>query len=527
MAERCDAIIIGGGHNGLTCGAYLARAGLKTLVLERRPVLGGAAVTEEVVPGFKFSVFSYLMSLLHPRVIADLELAKYGYKVLPATDMFGPLPGKNYILFADDIAKTQASFARFSARDAAIYPEFDRYLMDSVKIMRKLLLETPPDPSCRDWRSFKETAKFLWKYRRVGDKLFRLVDLMTMSADDYLSEWFERSEIKAVLAYYCGIGTFVGPKSPGSAYVVMHHLMGEHAGAGGWGFVRGGMGSITQAIARSGQEKGLACRTESEVSSIETANGRATGVALADGTRYEAGIVASNVSAKLTFLKFLDKSKLPAEFVRDIEAYRTYSTAFKINIACEALPQYTSFDPQACGFAYPTYTHIGPTIEYLEKAYDDAKYGDMSREPFVTPVTPSFVDNTVAPPGKHVVHLFGGHAPYTLKEGDWTTRKNELVRNVMRVIDEHAPGFSSGVIDMQVLTPPDIEAKIGSPHGHIFHGELQIDQLFWARPAPHWADYRTPIKGLYQCGSSAHPGGGVGGVVGYNAAREILRDRRL
>jgi phytoene dehydrogenase-like protein len=526
MAERYDAIIIGGGHNGLTCGAYLARAGLKTLVLERRHVLGGAAVTEEVVPGFKFSVFSYLMSLLHPRLIADLELAKYGYKVLPATDMFGPLPGKDYIVFADDIAKTQASFARFSAKDAAIYPEFDRYLMDSVKIMRKLLLETPPDPSCRDWRSFKETAKFLWKYRRVGDKLFRLVDLMTMSADDYLSEWFERSEIKAVLAYYSGIGTFVGPKSPGSAYVVMHHLMGEHAGAGGWGFVRGGMGAITQAIARSGKEKGLAFKTECEVVSIETANGRATGVTLADGTRYEASVVASNVSAKLTFLKFLDRSKLPAEFVRDIEAYRTYSTAFKINIACEALPHYTAFDAQACGFAYPTYTHIGPTVEYLEKAYDDAKYGEMSREPFVTPVTPSFVDDSVAPPGKHVVHLFGGHAPYTLKHGDWTTRKDELVRNVMRAIDEYAPGFSSGIIDMQVLTPPDIEAKIGSPHGHIFHGELQVDQLFWARPAPHWADYRTPIKGLYQCGSSAHPGGGVGGVVGYNAAREILRDRK-
>jgi len=526
MAERYDAIIVGGGHNGLTCGAYLARAGLKTLVLERRPVIGGAAVTEEVVPGFKFSVFSYLMSLLHPKVIADLELAKYGYQVLPATDMFGLLPGDDYIVFADDVAKTQASFARFSAKDAAIYPEFDRYLMDSVKIMRKILLETPPDPSCRDWRSFKETAKFLWKYRRVGGKLFRLVDLLTMSADDYLSEWFERSEVKAVLAYYSGIGTFVGPKSPGSAYVVMHHLMGEHAGAGGWGFVRGGMGSITQAIARSGQEKGLVVKTECEVASIETANGRATGVTLADATRYEAGVVASNVSAKLTFLKFLDKSALPADFVRDVEAYRTFSSAFKINIACEALPRYTAFDAQACGFAYPTYAHIGPTIEYLERAYDDAKYGDMSREPFVTPVTPSFVDDTVAPPGKHVVHLFGGHAPYKLKEGDWTTRKDELVRNVMRVMDQHAPGFSSGVIDMQVLTPPDIEAKIGSPHGHIFHGELQIDQLFWARPAPHWADYRTPIEGLYQCGSSAHPGGGVGGVVGHNAAREILRDRR-
>jgi phytoene dehydrogenase-like protein len=302
--------------------------------------------------------------------------------------------------------------------------------------------------------------------------------------------------------------------------------MGEHAGAGGWGFVRGGMGSITQAIARSGQEKGLVVKTESEVVSIETANGRVTGVTLADGTRYEAGIVASNVSAKLTFLRFLDKSKLPPEFVRDIETYRTFSAAFKINIACEALPKYTAFDAQACGFAYPTYTHLGPTIEYLEQAYDDAKYGDMSRKPFVTPVTPSFVDSTIAPPGKHVVHLFGGHAPYTLKEGDWTTRKDELVRNVMGVVDEYAPGFSSGIIDMQVLTPPDIEAKIGSPHGHIFHGELQIDQLFWARPAPHWADYRTPIKGLYQCGASAHPGGGVGGVVGHNAAREILRDRR-
>ena len=259
-----------------------------------------------LVPGFKFSVFSYLMSLLHPRVIADLELSKYGYKVLPATDMFGVLPGNDYIIFADDIAKTQKSFKRFSPKDAAIYPEFDRYLMESVKIMRRLLLETPPDPSCRDWRAFKETAKFLWKYRRVGNKLFRLVDLMTMSADDYLSEWFERTEIKAVLAYYSGIGTFVGPKSPGSAYVIMHHVMGEHAGAGGWGFVRGGMGAITQAIARSGKEKGLACKTDCEVSGIDSANGRATGVTLTDGTRYEAGIVASNVSAKLTFLKFLD-----------------------------------------------------------------------------------------------------------------------------------------------------------------------------------------------------------------------------
>jgi phytoene dehydrogenase-like protein len=284
------------------------------------------------------------------------------------------------------------------------------------------------------------------------------------------------------------------------------------------------MGTITQAIAAAGREKGLEIRTEAEVASIDTTNGRATGVTLADGTRIAAGVVASNVSAKLTFLKFLPESALPADLVRDVRAYRTFSTAFKINIACERLPQYPAFDPAACGFAYPTYTHIGPSIEYLERAYDDAKWGDWSRDPFITPVAPSFVDDTVAPPGKHVVHLFGGHAPYTLKDGDWDTRKPDFVANVLRVLDEHAPKFSDGIIGMQVLTPPDIEQKIGSPHGHIFHGELNADQLFFARPAPHWADYRSPIKGLYQCGSSAHPGGGVGAVAGHNAAREILKD---
>jgi phytoene dehydrogenase-like protein len=526
MAERYDAIIIGAGHNGLVCGAYLAKAGLKTLVLERRDVIGGAAVSEETVPGFTFSTFSYLMSLLHPKVIADLELRSFGFEVLPASDMFGPLPGGDHILFCEDVKKTQASFGRFSKKDAEIYPAFDAYLMESAKIVRKLLLETPPDPTCRDWRSFKETASLLWRYRRVGGKLFRLIDLMTMSADAYLSEWFERTEIKAVLAYYSGIGTFVGPKSPGSAYVIMHHVMGEHAGAGGWGFVRGGMGAITKAIAASAARHGLTVRTQADVASIEARDGRATGVTLADGTRYEADTIASNVSAKLTFLKFLPRAALPAEFVRDIEAYRTYSAAFKINIACERLPAYRGFDAAACGFAYPSYAHIGPSIEYLERAYDDAKYGAWSRQPFVTPVTPSFVDPTIAPPGKHVVHLFGGHAPYTLAEGDWASRKDEFVKTVLAVMDEHAPGFSDGVIGLQALVPPDIEAMIGSPHGHIFHGELQADQLFFARPAPHWADYRSPIAGLYQCGSSAHPGGGVGGVAGHNAAREILKDLR-
>src|SRR5271165_2050052 len=286
MAEPYDAIIIGGGHNGLTCGAYLARAGLRTLGLERRHVVGGAAVTEEVVPGFKFSVFSYLMSLLHPRVIADLELRRFGFEVLPASDMFSPLPGGDHILFCDSIEKTQASFSRFSKHDAAIYPEFDRYLMDSAVIVRKLLLETPPDPTCRDWRAFRQTASLLWKYRKVGGKLFRLIDLLTMSADDYLSEWFESSEVKAALAYYSGIGTFAGPRTPGSAYVIMHHVMGEHAGAGGWGFIKGGMGGITQAIAASGQRFGLEIQTDAAVAEVIVANGRATGVRTVDGREF-------------------------------------------------------------------------------------------------------------------------------------------------------------------------------------------------------------------------------------------------
>ena len=528
MTERYDAIIVGAGHNGLTCGAYLAKAGMKTLVLERRPVIGGAAVSEEIVPGFKFSVFSYLMSWLHPRVIADLELRKHGFEVLPASDMFGPQLDGRAILFSDQMAKTQASFARFSRKDAEIYPEFDKYLGESVKVIRKLILETPVDPTKRGWRDIKDLSAFAWRYRRIGKTLHRIVDLLTMSADDFLSNWFESSEVKAVLAYYSGIGTFAGPKSPGSAYVTAHHLLGEHAGAGGWGFIRGGMGTISNAIARSGEKHGMQVRTDAEVVAIDCWDGRARGVTLADGTRFEAKLVASNASCKVTFLKLVEEAKLPADFVADIRRYRTFSTAFKINIACERLPEYRAFDAKECGFAYPTYTHIGPTIEYLEAAYDDAKNGDWSKNPFLTPVAPSFVDNTISPPGKHVLHVFGGHAPYALKNKTWSEEeKSRFARNALRVIDDHAPGFSNGIIDMQVLTPPDIERIIGSPEGHIFHGEIMADQLFMKRPAPHYADYRSPIAGLYQCGSSAHPGGGVSGLPGHNCAREILRDSRV
>jgi phytoene dehydrogenase-like protein len=526
MAMQYDAIIIGAGHNGLVCGSYLAKAGLKTLVLERRQVIGGAAVTEEIAPGFRASIFSYLMSLLHPRVIADLELKKFGLEVLPATDLFCPLYGDDYIIFSDDAKKTQAEFARFSRHDAEIYPEFDAYLQEATAIVRKLLFETPIDPTRRDWKSFKETAAFLWRQRKVGRKAYRIVDLLTQSAYDYLSDWFESDIIKTVLAYYASIGTFAGPKSPGSAYVIMHHIMGEHAGAGGWGFVKGGMGSITQAIAESGRRFGLEVVTDAPVADVTVAHGRATGVRTKDGREFEGRLVVSNADSKTLFQKLVSPSHLPADFLADIARFRTFSTAFKINIAAEAPPAYKAFDKAKAKFDYPTYVHLAPDIDYLERAYDDAKYGWYSAKPFVTPVVPTIVDDTLAPPGKHVINLFGGHAPYRLKNGDWAHERDNFVKNVLNVVDEFAPGFSDGIIDMQVLLPPDIEEIVGLPNGHIFQGELSPDQLFFQRPVPHYADYRTPIAALYQCGSSCHPGGGVSGIPGFNAAREILKDWR-
>ena len=526
MTASYDAIIIGSGHNGLVCGAYLARAGLRTLVLERRGVIGGACVTEEFSPGFRGSRFAYVMSLLHPRVIGELELRALGLEVLPANDLFCPLGGEDYIVYSDDLAKTQAEFARYSRHDAQIYPEFARELAQSAQLVRRLLLETPVDPTRRSWKSFRATASLLWRHRSVGDRAYRIIDLLSQSAYDYLSTWFESDVIKSVLAYYASIGTFAGPRSPGTAYVLLHHLLGEHAGAGGWGFVRGGMGAISDAIARSGERFGMRVLTDATVAEVLVADGRAQGVRTLDGREFKARIVASNADAKTLFRRLVAPRHLPAELLADIDAFRTFSTAFKINIAAEAPPRYRAFDPARAGFAYPTYVHVAPGIDYLERAYDDAKYGRWSARPFLTPVVPTIVDDSLAPPGKHVVNVFGGHAPYELKGAAWGEEKPKLTRAALAVLDEMAPGFSGQVIDLEMLVPPDLEAIVGLPQGHIFHGELSTDQLFWQRPVPHYADYRTPVAGLYQCASSSHPGGGVSGIPGHNAAREILKDWR-
>ena len=529
VGRSYDAIIIGAGHNGLVCANYLARAGLQVLVLERRGVVGGAAVTEEIAPGFRASIFSYLMSLLHPRIIREFDLPRHGLEVLPCSDMVSPLAGDDYILFSESIEKTQASFAKFSKHDAQIYPEFDRYLNEAADIVRKLLWETPVDPTKRDWRTFKDGASLLWRYRKIGRKMYRIADMLTMSAYDFLREWFEDDRVMAVLAYYASIGTFAGPKTPGSAYVIMHHIMGEHEGAGGWGFIKGGMGAITQALAASAREKGVDIVTGADIKEVRIQGGEATAVVTAAGETYTAKTIISNASAKILYLDLVGEKNLPAEVVREIKGYRTFSTAFKMNIACERPPQYRILDrlrrEGALGnFSYPTYMHIAPDIDYLERAYDDAKHGSYSKRPFITPVVPTIVDTTLAPEGKHVVNLFGGHAPYTLKGADWATEKENFRKTVFDTMEDYAPGFRDDVIEAQLLIAPDIENIVNLPQGHIFHGELSSDQLFFQRPVSGYADYRTPIKGLYICGSSMHPGGGVSGIPGYNAGREIMKD---
>ncbi len=524
-----DVIIVGGGHNGLVCGSYLARAGRKVLVLERNRQFGGAAITQEFHPGFRTSTFSYLMSLLHPKIIRELELEKYGLRILPATDMFTALPGGDHFLFTNNDARNVKEFARFSVRDAQRYPKFKAYLDRIAAAARTLMLQTPIDPQDVSLRGLTNLASFVWRNRKSVKEFYGLYDIMTMSAYDFLSEWFESDVVKGVYAYYSGIGSFQGPKTPGSAYILLHHLMGEHEGAGGWGFVEGGMGKISETIAQSGLDHGMQILTEAGVDHVETKAGRATGVVCSDGREFRGRVVAANVSAKLLFTKMMNGAELPEDFRWNIETFRTESAAAKINIACERLPQYTSFDPKVCGFAYPSYAHVAPDVGYLERAFADAKAGWYSAQPFATACAPTTVDKTLAPAGKHVLNLFCGHAPYTLKDGaSWEDHRQKFADNVLDALEQFAPGFRNDIIAMQVLVPPDIERMIGSPNGHIFHGELSIDQLFFKRPAPRFADYRTPIHALYLCGSTTHPGGGVSGISGHNAAREIQKDwRRL
>ncbi len=521
MTSTYDAIVVGGGHNGLTCGAYLAKAGLDTLVLERRHIVGGAAVTEEFHPGYRASTFSYILGHLHPKVIRELELERHGLVHLKMGEVIHPLEGDDCIVFSTDTATTQAEIARYSAKDAERYPEFLADISRTIAILRRLLLETPVDPAGGK-AALLDVARMGWKYRGIGEEFYHIVDAMTQSACDFVSRWFESEEVKALLCYWAGIGNFRGPRSAGTAYSIPFHLMGEN----GLGFAKGGMGSVSDALAASGLEHGMKIETSAAVESITVSNGRAAGVTTEDGREYKARRIISSVAAPVTFGRLVAENELPGEFMADIRRYRCAGECFKINCAVSRPPVYRGFTRGQAGVEYPAYAHIGPTLEYMEKANDDARKGWYSSRPFVSPIVPTTIDKTLAPEGGHVVTLSGGHAPYQLRNGDWAVERDRFIENVFSVMEEFAPGFRDSLIAYEAYLPTDLEEILGMPGGHELHGEVSLDQLFFKRPAPHYADYRTPVRGLYQCGSSTHPGGSVSAIPGHNAAREILRDRR-
>jgi phytoene dehydrogenase-like protein len=523
---RYDAIIIGGGHNGLTAAAYLARAGRKVLVLERRHVLGGAAVTEEVFPGFRFSVCSYVVSLLRPEIIRELDLPRHGLEILPLDGTFTPMPNGDYLWRVNDHAKTRREIARHSRLDAEAYDEYGRAMVEMGRFVKPILGMLPPDPTSLDPRGLKQLLFLLRRFQRLPrDDQYNQVQLMTMSAVDFLDQWFETDVLKATMSASGIIGTFLGVRSPGTAYVLLHHYMGEIDGAfRSWGLARGGTGAISNAIAGAALAAGVEIRTNVEVAKILVAGNRAEGVVLGNGDEIRASVVASSVDPRLTFLRLLDTGTLPDDFVEDIHRYKFRGSSAKVNLALDALPDFTAL--RGPGPHLRGAVSISPSVDYMERAYDDAKYGRFSRKPYIDIVIPSLTDPSIAPPGKHVMSCFVQYAPYHLKDGTWDEQREALGDAVIDTLAEYAPNIRGIVRHRQVLTPLDLEREWGLSEGNIFQGELTLEQLFFLRPAPGWAQYRTPVSHLYMCGSCTHPGGGIMGAPGRNAAFKILADTR-
>jgi phytoene dehydrogenase-like protein len=527
-SNNYDVIVIGGGHNGLTNAAYLARAGKKVLVLERRHVLGGAAVTEEVFPGFKFSVCSYVVSLLRPEIIRDLDLPRHGLEILPLDGTFTPMPNGDYLWRVNDHGKTRRELARHSKLDAEAYEEFGKAMQAMCRFVKPILSMVPPDPTTLDPR---ELMKLMFLGRRFqglsSEDKYNQVQLMTMSAIDFLDQWFETDVLKATMSASGIIGTFLGVRSPGTAYVLLHHYMGEIDGAfRSWGFARGGTGAISNAIAEAAREAGAEIRTQSPVARIMVKNNRVEGVVLANGDEIRADVVSSGVDPRLTFTKFIEEQHLPAEFLEDIKRYKFRGSSGKVNIALDALPDFKCLPGP--GHHLRGAISISPSVEYMERAYDDAKYGNFSRRPYVDMVIPSLTDPSVAPPGKHVMSCFVQYAPYKLRPGlNWDDQREAFGNTVIDTIAEYAPNIRNIIINKQVLTPLDLEREFGLSEGNIFQGELSLEQLFFLRPAPGYAQFRTPIKNLYMCGSATHPGGGIMGAPGRLAALEILKDVKI
>jgi phytoene dehydrogenase-like protein len=527
MTKTYDALIIGGGHNGLTCAFYLAKAGMRVRVLERRHVVGGAAVTEEFHPGFRNSTASYTVSLLRPQVIADMKLHDYGYRVVERQV-------SNFFPFADDYLKlgggpgrTEAEFARFSKADAAAYPHYDAALEKVAGVLRDLALQIPPNVG-GGLSALIAAAKQGWPMAQMDLSVQRdLLDIFTKSARDFLDGWFEDDRVKTAFAFDAVVGNFAGVSTPGSAYVLLHHVFGEVNGKlGAWGHAIGGMGAITQAMARACEAAGVEISLEAPVEQVLVDGGKVAGVRLASGEELAASVVASNAGPALLYRQLVDQSDLDADFKRRIKGFKTCSGTFRMNVALSELPDFTVLPGK--GHKQHGAEHhtagiiIAPGMDYMDQAFIDAQQHGWSKQPIVEITIPSTVDDTLAPPGQHVASLFCQQFDPKV---DWDAHRETVADLIINTVNDHAPNFKASVIARQIHSPLDLERKFGLIGGDIMHGNMGLDQLWAARPVLGHGDYRGPIKGLYMCGAGTHPGGGVTGAPGHNAAHAILADR--
>ena len=521
-----DVIVVGGGHNGLACASYLARGGLDVLVLESRPTPGGAAATEEPWPGYRVSTASYVVSLMPERIVSELDLRRHGYKTtILEPDYYVPYTDGTSLTLWGDTGRTAQEIARLSKADADAYVDFDAYLTHLGKLLHDLLYVIPPNLSAKELpRWLALGGKFrTWTGRDINE----VIRLFTVSAADFLDEWFEDERVKGALATQAIIGAWTGPMSPGSAYVLLHHWMGEIDGQPGvWGWVHGGMGAVGRVLSESAVAAGAEVRLNAPVAKVSIRGGRAIGVELEDGTVIEARRVVSSAHPVTTLRELVGDIHLPEDALRDIKRYRSRSGSVKVNLALSELPRPKSWEGAIPGDPHTGIMSISPSIEYLEKAWDEAKYGRISSHPYVEMVFPTVFEPDLAPDGNHIALCFTQFGPIELAEGSWDTERDTYARNVINALTELAPGFDASVLETEVLTPKDIEDRFGLLGGNIFQGDMSPEQMFSFRPIPGYADYRAPVDGLYMCGSGTHPGGGVMAVPGLNCARVMLRDAK-
>lgn len=519
-----DAIIVGAGHNGLTTASYLAKAGKKVLVLERRPVVGGIAVTEEIFPGFKYSACAHLAGSFASEIIADLDLKNHGFELLPLDPLLLALGEKGSSLaISRENTQTATAIEQHSTADAKKFPAFCALAKNLAAFLRTLYSVPLPDKGSPGSFNPAEILKIGWKFHRLGEKeMYEFLRILPMSSADLLNEWFENDLLKAALAASGMLASFVGPRQQGTAFNMLHHQLGESNGAlRTAGFVRGGIGNLSHALARAARQFGAEIRTNIEVTKIVTKNGAATGVILRNGDEINAARIISNADAKRTFFELVEPTYLDPHFLLQVRNIRARGTVAKINLAVDNLPKFKNSNGQAA--ALGGIIHIGPTIDYLERAADDAKYGRFSKQPFLEITIPSITDPSLAPAGKHVMSIWMQSAPYQLRGETWNEERDALGDTVINVLEDYSPGFKNSVLHRQILTPFDLEQTYGLTGGHLYHAEMALDQIFFMRPLPGWSRYRTPIDNLFLCGSGTHPGGGLTGLPGYYAARAILK----